>query len=57
MNIVNSLTLRHIKSHKRRSLLTVLSIIAFTVNGAVNYCFRRNGNCGVYNRFFLCQFP
>ena len=27
MNIVNSLTLRHIKSHKRRSLLTVLSII------------------------------
>ncbi|MBE6817311.1 MAG: FtsX-like permease family protein [Ruminococcaceae bacterium] len=27
MNIVNTLTLRHIKSHKRRSLLTVLSII------------------------------
>ena len=27
MSIVNSLTLRHIKSHKRRSLLTVLSII------------------------------
>ena len=27
MNIVNSLTRRHIKSHKRRSLLTVLSII------------------------------
>ena len=27
MNIVNSLTLRHIKSHKRRTLLTVLSII------------------------------
>ena len=27
MNIVNKLTLRHIKTHKRRSLLTVLSII------------------------------
>ena len=27
MNIVNKLTLRHIKSHKRRSLLTVLAII------------------------------
>ena len=27
MNIVNQLTLRHIKSHKRRSLLTVLAII------------------------------
>ncbi len=27
MNIVNKLTLRHIKSHKRRSLLTLLSII------------------------------
>ena len=27
MNIVNTLTLRHIKSHKRRSVLTVLSII------------------------------
>ncbi len=27
MNIVNSLTLRHIKTHKRRSILTVLSII------------------------------
>jgi putative ABC transport system permease protein len=27
MNIVNKLTLRHIKTHKRRSLLTILSII------------------------------
>ena len=27
MNIVNSLTLRHIKTHKRRSVLTILSII------------------------------
>ena len=27
MNIVNKLTLRHIKTHKRRSLLTVLAII------------------------------
>ena len=27
MNIVNKLTLRHIKTHKRRSVLTVLSII------------------------------
>ena len=27
MNIINNLTLRHIKTHKRRSVLTVLSII------------------------------
>ena len=32
MNIVNSLTLRHMNSHNRRSLLTVLSII---VSGAM----------------------
>ena len=27
MNIVNTLTLRHIKTHKKRSILTVLAII------------------------------
>ncbi len=27
MNIVNTLTLRHLKSHKKRSVLTVLAII------------------------------
>ena len=27
MNIVNTLTLRHIKTHKKRSVLTILAII------------------------------
>ena len=27
MNIINTLTLRHIKTHKKRSILTVLAII------------------------------